>query len=51
MDDVMTTIQALAHRIDTNGYRFVDYNHELCIELDEDRGAWVTEFQKPSCTR
>jgi hypothetical protein len=51
MDNVTTTIQALAHRIDANGYRSVGYNRELSIELDEDRGAWVTEFQEPIGTR
>jgi hypothetical protein len=48
MDDV-TTMQALAHRIDANGYRSVGYNRELCIELD--RGARMTEFQEPIGTR
>jgi hypothetical protein len=48
MDDVMPTIQALAHWIDANGFRSVGYNRELCIELD--RGAWMTEFQEPSGT-
>ena len=47
MDDVMPTIQALAHRMDANGYRSVGYNRELCIGLGEDRGAWVTKLQEP----
>jgi DNA-binding transcriptional MerR regulator len=51
MDDVMSTIQALARWIDANGYRSVGYNRELYIELGEDRGAWVTELQEPIVTR
>ena len=51
MDDVMSTIQALARWIDANGYRSVGYNRELYIELGEDRGEWVTEFQEPIVKR
>ena len=51
MDDVMSTIQALARWIDANGYRSVGYNRELYIELGEDRGAWVTELQEPIVRR
>ena len=50
-DDVTTTIQALARLIDANGCCSVGYNRELCIELGEDRGAWVTELQEPIGTR
>jgi hypothetical protein len=51
MDDVMPTIQALARRIDTNGYRSVGYNRELYIELGENRDMWVTELQEPIVMR
>ena len=44
MDDVMPTIKVLARWIDANGCCSVGYNRELCIELGEDRGAWVTEL-------
>ena len=51
MDNVMPTIQALARWIDANGYRSVDFNRKLYIELGEDRDAWVTELQEPIVTR
>ena len=51
MDDVMPTIQALAHWIDAHGCYSFGYNRELCVELGEDRGAWVTELQEPIVTR
>jgi hypothetical protein len=41
----------LARWIDEKGYRSIDYNRELYIELGEDRGAWVTELQEPIVTR
>jgi DNA-binding transcriptional MerR regulator len=51
MDDVMSTIQALARWIDANGYRSVGYNRELYIELGENRDMWVTERQEPIVMR
>jgi effector-binding domain-containing protein len=51
MDNVMPTIQALAHWIDANGYRPVGYNRELYIEIPQSRDAWVTELQEPITTR
>jgi DNA-binding transcriptional MerR regulator len=51
MDDVMSTIQALARWIDANGYRSVGYNRELYIELGENRDMWVTELQEPIVMR
>ncbi|HEU4398055.1 MAG TPA: MerR family transcriptional regulator [Actinomycetota bacterium] len=50
MDNVMPTIQTLAHWIDANGYRSAGYNRELYIECGEDREAWVTELQEPIAT-
>jgi len=50
MDDVMPTIQTLAHWIDANGYRSAGYNRELYIECGADRDAWVTELQEPIAT-
>jgi len=50
MDNVMPTIQTLAHWIDANGYRSAGYNRELYIECGADRDAWVTELQEPIAT-
>ena len=50
MDEVMPTIQTLAHWIDANGYRSVGYNRELYIELGKNRDMWVTELQEPIIT-
>ena len=50
MDNVIPTIQTLAHWIDANGYRSAGYNRELYIECGADRDAWVTELQEPVAT-
>lgn len=50
MEDVMSTIQALARWIDANGYRLAGYNRELYIEIRQNRDAWVTELQEPILT-
>lgn len=47
MDDVMATIQILAHWIDAQGYRSAGYSRELYIDCGQDRNAWVTELQEP----
>jgi effector-binding domain-containing protein len=47
MDDVMSTIQALARWIEANGYRSAGYNRELYIEIRQNRDMWVTELQEP----
>jgi effector-binding domain-containing protein len=47
MDNVMSTIQTLAHWIDANGYRSAGYNRELYLECGPDGAAWVTELQEP----
>lgn len=47
MDDVLGSIQTLAHWIDTNGYRSRGYNREVYLECTEDPAEWVTELQEP----
>jgi DNA-binding transcriptional MerR regulator len=51
MDNVMPTIQTLAHWIDANGYRSAGYSRELYLECGDDRERWVTELQEPVATR
>ncbi|MBT2386804.1 MerR family transcriptional regulator [Streptomyces sp. ISL-11] len=48
MDDVMPTVQALAHWIDANGYRSAGHARELYIAYGEGPAdGWVTELQEP----
>jgi DNA-binding transcriptional MerR regulator len=47
MEQVMPTVQALAHWIDTGGHRSAGYARELYLECPEDREKWVTEIQEP----
>ncbi|MPZ97549.1 MAG: MerR family transcriptional regulator [Propionibacteriales bacterium] len=49
MDDVMSTLQALAYWIDAHGYRSVGFNRELYLDYGcgEDSSAWTTELQEP----
>lgn len=47
MDNVMTSIQALARWIDSNGYRSSGYPRELYLECPGDPDKWVTELQEP----
>jgi DNA-binding transcriptional MerR regulator len=51
MDNVMPTIQTLAHWIDANGYRSAGYNRERYLECGDDRDRWVTELQEPVAAR
>jgi DNA-binding transcriptional MerR regulator len=47
MDSVLPSAQALAHWIDTNGYRAAGYPREVTLECPPDKDAWVTELQTP----
>ncbi len=47
MDDVMPSVQALAHWIDANGHRSTGYARELYLECPDDPTQWVTELQEP----
>ncbi|GAA0669991.1 MerR family transcriptional regulator [Kitasatospora atroaurantiaca] len=47
MDDVLSTVQTLAHWIDTNGHRSTGYARELYLECEGDPSTWVTELQEP----
>jgi DNA-binding transcriptional MerR regulator len=48
MDDVLPTLQTLAHWIDGNGYRSVGFNREFYIEYGcGDPADWTTELQEP----
>lgn len=47
MDNVMSSWQALANWIDTNGYRSAGYPRELYLECPDDPDNWVTELQEP----
>lgn len=49
MDDVISSLQALATWIDLNGYRSLGGNRELYLDygISEDPRSWVTELQEP----
>ena len=47
MDDVMPTVQALAHWIDGNGLQSRGLNRELYLSCTDDPDDWVTELQQP----
>jgi DNA-binding transcriptional MerR regulator/effector-binding domain-containing protein len=51
MENVLSTIQTLAHWIDANGYRSTGYNRELYIDTGQDRNTWTTELQEPVVAR
>ncbi|MFI6391868.1 MerR family transcriptional regulator [Nonomuraea sp. NPDC050547] len=45
MDHVGTTMQALAHWIEDNGYRALGLSREVSLHCPENRDEWVTELQ------
>jgi DNA-binding transcriptional MerR regulator len=47
MDNVLTSIQALARWIDSSGYTSLGYPRELTLNFADDQGDWVTELQQP----
>ncbi|GAA3607880.1 MerR family transcriptional regulator [Kineosporia mesophila] len=48
MDDVLTSIQQLAHWIEAHGYRSTGLNRELYVHYGMGEAAeWVTELQEP----
>ncbi|GLY14007.1 MerR family transcriptional regulator [Kineosporia rhizophila] len=48
MDDVLASIQRLAHWIEASGYRSTGLNRELYLEYGTgDPATWVTELQEP----
>jgi DNA-binding transcriptional MerR regulator len=47
MDNVLSSIQALATWIDANGYRSLGYAREVTLERGDVRDDWVTELQEP----
>jgi hypothetical protein len=52
MDNVLSSIQALARWIDASGYRSTGYPRELCLECPpDDQDKWVTELQEPIAPR
>jgi DNA-binding transcriptional MerR regulator len=52
MDNVLSSIQALARWIDASGYRSMGYPRELCLECPpDDQDKWVTELQAPIASR
>ncbi len=46
-DTVLTSVQALAHWIEANGYRSIGYPREVSLECPPNRDEWVTELQEP----
>jgi DNA-binding transcriptional MerR regulator len=48
MDNVMASLQTLAHWIDGNGYRSVGFSREFYLQYGcGDPADWVTELQEP----
>src|SRR5689334_1965813 len=48
MDDVLGTVQKLAHWVEAHGYRFNGYMRELYLNYGMgDEATWVTELQEP----
>jgi len=47
MDDVLTSIQALARWIDASDYQSLGYARELTLKLGDNKDDWVTELQEP----
>lgn len=48
MDDVLVTLQQLAHWEEANGYRSAGLNRELYLNYGTgDPATWVTELQEP----
>lgn len=47
MDEVLSTIQAMARWIEANGYACAGYAREITLEWSPDPGQWVTELQQP----
>ncbi|GAA2241817.1 MerR family transcriptional regulator [Streptomyces ruber] len=47
METLLTSIQALAHWIEANGYRSAGYPREVNLECPPNRDEWVTELQEP----
>ncbi len=48
MDDVLHSLQVLAHWIEDNGYRPLGYHREVYLDYDPDKPeAGVTELQIP----
>lgn len=46
-DTLLTSVQALAHWIEANGYRSAGYPREVSLECPPNRDEWVTELQEP----
>lgn len=51
MDNVLSSVQALARWIDASGYRSTGYPRELYLECPPDQDKWVTELQEPIASR
>jgi len=47
MDDVLSTIQALARWIDANSFQSLGYAREITIQWSPNQDEWVTELQQP----
>ncbi|MGW7349785.1 MerR family transcriptional regulator [Streptomyces sp. NPDC054784] len=47
MDEVLTTVQALARWVDANGHRSTGHARELTLSCPADSDQWVTELQQP----
>ncbi|WP_443073484.1 GyrI-like domain-containing protein [Streptomyces sp. NBC_01429] len=47
VDEIMSSLQALARWIEANGYRSTGHARELYLECPDDRDQWVTELQEP----
>lgn len=47
MDNVLTTLQALATWIDASGYQSLGYAREVTLTFSDVREDWVTELQEP----
>jgi effector-binding domain-containing protein len=47
MDEVLSSIQALARWIDAHGYQSLGYPREVTLKFSDERDDWVTELQEP----
>jgi DNA-binding transcriptional MerR regulator len=47
VDNVLSTVQALAKWIEDNGHTSAGYNREVTLKWSEDKSEWVTELQEP----
>jgi len=47
MDNVLSSVQALARWIDVSGYTSLGYPREVTLRFADNQDDWVTELQEP----